>query len=284
MTIALAGPFATMLLAGLGARVIHVENPGGTALGAAVSWSQWSQPGPGRPRRSVDGRPDPPSQASSGLRELKQPGARELLHDLIAHSDVVVDNFSRGTVGGARLRFSVHARGESADRAGVIDGLRHRGRAGHWELCRYDRTGTERCHAHRRRGIGPTSPTWRPLGDTITPLCLIIGILSALEHVRFTGVGERVDASMVGALTALVAIEPFDLLKSMGVPYRTGPTMARLGTFGLYQCAEWLRGGDGRWRAGGCFVSGDRQTRSWSGPALSWRGAAEKLSSTHGGN
>jgi crotonobetainyl-CoA:carnitine CoA-transferase CaiB-like acyl-CoA transferase len=43
---------------------------------------------------------------------------------------------------------------------------------------------------------------------------------------------------MVGALTALVAIEPFDLLKSMGVPYRTGPTMARLGTFGLYRCAD----------------------------------------------
>jgi crotonobetainyl-CoA:carnitine CoA-transferase CaiB-like acyl-CoA transferase len=77
-----------------------------------------------------------------------------------------------------------------------------------------------------------------PLGDTLTPLCLIIGILSALEHVRFTGAGERVDASMVGALTALVAIEPFDLLASMGVPYRTGPTMARLGTFGLYQCSD----------------------------------------------
>lgn len=43
---------------------------------------------------------------------------------------------------------------------------------------------------------------------------------------------------MVGALTALVAIEPFDLLKSMGVPYRTGTTMARLGTFGVYRCAD----------------------------------------------
>jgi crotonobetainyl-CoA:carnitine CoA-transferase CaiB-like acyl-CoA transferase len=43
---------------------------------------------------------------------------------------------------------------------------------------------------------------------------------------------------MVGALTALVAIEPFDLLKSMGVPYRTGTVMARLGTFGLYQCSD----------------------------------------------
>jgi hypothetical protein len=60
----------------------------------------------------------------------------------------------------------------------------------------------------------------------------------ALEHVRFTGVGERVDTSMVGALTALVAIEPFDLLKGMGVPYRTGKTMARLGTFGVYDCAD----------------------------------------------
>jgi crotonobetainyl-CoA:carnitine CoA-transferase CaiB-like acyl-CoA transferase len=77
-----------------------------------------------------------------------------------------------------------------------------------------------------------------PLGDTVTPLFTIIGILSALEHVRFTGVGERVDTSMAGALTALVAVEPFDLLKDLGVPYRTGKTMARLGTFGLYECAD----------------------------------------------
>jgi crotonobetainyl-CoA:carnitine CoA-transferase CaiB-like acyl-CoA transferase len=77
-----------------------------------------------------------------------------------------------------------------------------------------------------------------PLGDGITPLYIVIGVLTALEHVRFTGVGERVDASMVGALTSLVAIEPFDLLRTMGVPYRTGKTMARLGTFGLYECAD----------------------------------------------
>ena len=102
-----------------------------------------------------------------------------------------------------------------------------------------------------------------PLGDTITPLCLIIGILSALEHVRFTGVGERVDASMVGALTALVAIEPFDLLKSMGVPYRTGTTMARLGTFGLYQCSDGYVAVTAGGAPGGRLVPGDGQTRSW---------------------
>ena len=50
---------------------------------------------------------------------LKQPGARDVLHDLVAHSDVVVDNFSRGTLDKLGFDFHVHARGQSAHRVGV---------------------------------------------------------------------------------------------------------------------------------------------------------------------
>ncbi|MBV9327639.1 MAG: CoA transferase [Chloroflexi bacterium] len=239
MTIALAGPFATMLLAGLGARVIRVENPAGERRAAPPFF------GPNGPKMVLEG-PDDLSMADLTRHRnklgitlnLKQDGAGDVLHDLIAHSDVVVDNFSRGTLDKLGFDFSFMLHANSRIVWASLTGFGIEGEPG--------TGGAADTIAQALSGIMVTGgeesdPPIRlgaPLGDTITPLCLIIGILSALEHVRFTGVGERVDASMVGALTALVAIEPFDLLKSMGVPYRTGTTMARLGTFGLYQCSD----------------------------------------------
>jgi CoA:oxalate CoA-transferase len=239
MTIALAGPFATMMLAGLGARVIRVENPAGERRQAPPFF------GPNG-ATLVQGHPDDLSMADLTRHRnklgitlnLKQPGAGQVLHDLVAHSDVVVDNFSRGTLDklgfGFDFMLAANPRIVWASLTGFgIEGEPGTGGAADTiaqALSGIMYTGGEESDAPVRLGA--------PLGDGITPLYIIIGVLSALEHVRFTGVGERVDASMVGALTSLVAIEPFDLLKSMGVPYRTGKTMARLGTFGLYECAD----------------------------------------------
>lgn len=242
MTIALAGPFATMLLAGLGARVIRVENPVGDRRGAPPFL------GPDRPSL-VQRSPEDLSMADLTRHRnklgitlnLKQPGAADVLRDLIARSDVVIDNFSRGTLDklGFGFEFMLHANPRIvwASLTGFgIEGEPGTGGAADTiaqALSGIMLTGGEETDPPIRLGA--------PLGDTITPLYTIIGVLSALEHVRFTGVGERIDTSMVGALTALVAIEPFDMLKSMGVPYRTGTTMARLGTFGLYACADgWV--------------------------------------------
>jgi crotonobetainyl-CoA:carnitine CoA-transferase CaiB-like acyl-CoA transferase len=169
---------------------------------------------------------------------LKQPGARQVLHDLIAHADVVVDNFSRGTLDKLGFGFDFMLQANPRIVWASLTGFGIEGEPGTGgaadtiaqALSGIMLTGGEESDPPVRLGA--------PLGDGITPLFTIIGILSALEHVRFTGVGERVDTSMVGALTALVAIEPFDLLKELGVPYRTGTVMARLGTFGVYQCAD----------------------------------------------
>jgi crotonobetainyl-CoA:carnitine CoA-transferase CaiB-like acyl-CoA transferase len=239
MTIALAGPFATMLLAGLGARVIRVENPLGDRRGAPPFV------GPDGPRL-VQRSPEDLSMADLTRHRnklgitlnLKQPGAREVLHDLIARSDVVVDNFSRGTLDKLGFGFDFMMQANPRIVWASLTGFGIEGEPGTGGAAD---TTAQALSGIMLTGGEESDPPIRlgaPLGDTITPLYTIIGVLSALEHVRFTGVGERVDTSMVGALTALVAIEPFDLLKDMGIPYRTGPTMARLGTFGLYRCSD----------------------------------------------
>jgi crotonobetainyl-CoA:carnitine CoA-transferase CaiB-like acyl-CoA transferase len=75
------------------------------------------------------------------------------------------------------------------------------------------------------------------VADLITPLFGVIGILSALHMAAQTGIGQHVDVSMLGTLTALMAGEGFDLLETLGVPLRTGATVARLSPFGVYPSA-----------------------------------------------
>src|SRR6188768_4124622 len=101
LTHALAGPFASFLLAGLGARVIKIENP--------------DSPDPCRqnpPYLGADGvslgrvsEDDISVSALNRLRgkhgvtlNLKQPGARDVFADLLRRADIVVENFSAGTL------------------------------------------------------------------------------------------------------------------------------------------------------------------------------------------
>jgi crotonobetainyl-CoA:carnitine CoA-transferase CaiB-like acyl-CoA transferase len=47
-----------------------------------------------------------------------------------------------------------------------------------------------------------------------------------------------VDVSMLGAVTSLVASEPFELLESLGIPARTGNSTIRLTPFGIFRTAD----------------------------------------------
>jgi crotonobetainyl-CoA:carnitine CoA-transferase CaiB-like acyl-CoA transferase len=77
-----------------------------------------------------------------------------------------------------------------------------------------------------------------PVADLLAPVFAIVGILAALHQRETTGVGQRVDISMLGVLTSLVAAEPFDLLEACGLAQRTGRMVPRLTPFGIYQSAD----------------------------------------------
>ena len=84
----LAGPFCTMMLGDMGADVIKVEPPGGEAMRKAM--------------RVRDGDADPPSflalnRNKRGLViDLREQEGRELFLELVAASDVLVENFRPG--------------------------------------------------------------------------------------------------------------------------------------------------------------------------------------------
>jgi crotonobetainyl-CoA:carnitine CoA-transferase CaiB-like acyl-CoA transferase len=240
LTLALAGPFATFLLAGLGARVIKVENP--------------DSPDPCRdnpPYLGEDGvslgrtRPDDVSvSALNRLRgkygvtlNLKQAGARDVFADLIGQADIVVENFSAGTLD--RLGVG-YAFGRSVNPRVIYCSISGFGANGNGGGKAMDSIIQALSGLMMTSGVTGDPPVrvGVPVADLLAPVFGVVGILAALRQREATGAGQHVDVSMLGVLTSLVAAEPFDLLEACGMPQRTGRVVPRLTPFGIYESAD----------------------------------------------
>jgi crotonobetainyl-CoA:carnitine CoA-transferase CaiB-like acyl-CoA transferase len=241
LTLALAGPFATFLLAGLGARVIKIENPD------SPDPCRTNPPYLGRHGVSL-GRTHADDVSVSALNRLrgkyavtlnlKQPGARDVFADLVRQADIVVENFSAGTL----------------DRLGIGYGFARsiNPRVIYCSISGFGATkttGTGKAMDSIIQALSglmmtsgmPADPPVRvgvPMADLLAPVFGVVGILAALHQREVSGAGQHVDVSMLGVLTSLVAVEPFDLLEACGVPQRTGRMVPRLTPFGIYESAD----------------------------------------------
>jgi CoA:oxalate CoA-transferase len=241
LTHALAGPFATFLLAGLGARVIKIENPGAPDP-CRQNPPYLGERGVSLCRTSED---DVSVSALNRLRgkygvtlNLKEPRGREIFSDLVRQADIVVENFSAGTMDRLGIGYSV---------ARTINP-----RVIYCSISGFGATktnGTGKAMDSIIQALSglmmtsgtPADPPVRvgvPVADLLAPVFGVIGILSALRQREITGAGQQVDVSMLGVLTSLVAAEPFDLLEACGMPQRTGRMVPRLTPFGIYQSAD----------------------------------------------
>lgn len=243
LTTALAGPYATLLLAGLGARVIKVENPN------AGEQSRTNSPYLGREGVKL-ARTDDTDVSLAHLNRsrgkqaitlnLKHPLSRDIFGDLVRKADLVVENFSSGTIDrlgiGYEFGNSINPRvvycsisgfgGDGDERGKAMDTIVQ-------ALSGLMMTSGEPEHPPIRVGI--------PLGDLIAPLFGVIGSLAALDEATRTGRGQRVDVSMLGTLTSLVATETFDAVERLGNPIRSGRMVPRLALFGTYQTRDgWV--------------------------------------------
>jgi len=234
LTIALAGPYATQLLAALGATVIKVENPRG-----------------GDPARN-----NAPYIGSSGLTlaadaddaisvsmlergrnklgvtlDLKHPQSHEVFADLVRRADVLVENFSPGTTDRLGIGYGWAAEvnerlvytsisGFGADQPGKGMDTIFQALSGLMQMSGSDGD------APVRSGV--------PFGDLTGPLFAVIGTLSALLLRESTGRGQHVDVSLLGALTSLAATEPWRTMEQAGIEMRTGNTVPRLAPFGIF--------------------------------------------------
>jgi crotonobetainyl-CoA:carnitine CoA-transferase CaiB-like acyl-CoA transferase len=239
LTRALAGPYCTMLLAGLGAKLIKVEEPKGGDL------ARENSPYVGREGVVVERKHEDDISISHLTRargkygvslDLKTEAGREVFFDLVRQADVVVENFTAGTADrlgigyqpckaiNPRVVYASLSGFGATDRDGKAMDVIIQALSGAMF------TSGEPGHPPVRIGI--------PIADMLAPVFTVIGILAAIEQRHTTGIGQHVDVSMLGALTSFVAIENWSAMAAAGMPARTGLTVQRLSPFGVFECAD----------------------------------------------
>ena len=241
LTVALAGPFCTLNLAGMGAEVIKIEAPGGGDI------ARWNPPYVG-PSGVHFGRPEGEDMSISMMNrarnkksitlDLKNQRGRELFLALARHADVVVENFSEGTAERLGVGYDVVHEANPRIVYCSISGLGQHSRTP--KLKSMDIIVQALSGIMDVTGFpdGPPVRVGVPVGDLTAPLYAMSGILAALWYRERTGRGQHLDVSLVDCLSALVAEEHFDVFEQAGFPSRSGNFHARLTPFGVYRASD----------------------------------------------
>ncbi len=193
LTRVLAGPYCTLVLSDLGARVIKVEHPDGDLARGLGPWfgdtsGYFLSVNRGKESIALD---------------LKRDADRALLHDLLAHADVLVENYRPGVMEKLGLGWeSLRARYPRLIYA-ATSGFGHTGpyapRAA-FDLVAQGMGGLMSVTGH------PGSPPTRvgtSIGDIAAGLFTAVGINAALVHRARTGEGMKIDVAMLDSQVAI---------------------------------------------------------------------------------
>ncbi len=195
LTRVLAGPFCTMMLAELGARVIKVEEParGDDArhFGPFVEGKSAYFLSLNRGKESV-------------ALDLKDPTGRATFLGLVRRGDVLVENFRPGTL--ERLGLGYERLREENPRLiyAAVSGFGH---SGPWsQRPAYDLIVQALGGLMSVTGQpgGPPTKAGTSVGDITGGLFLLAGVTSALYHRARTGAGVKVDVSMLDGQIAIL--------------------------------------------------------------------------------
>jgi crotonobetainyl-CoA:carnitine CoA-transferase CaiB-like acyl-CoA transferase len=231
----LSGPYATTVLADLGADVVKILKPG-EAVGGSGPLTipevfDWAT---NRDKRSI------------GI-DLRSAEGRETLLGLVSRADVVFSNLRPGVMERLGLGFDRLQAANPRIIACEISGF---GDSGLWaEMPSYDLIAQAASGSIDITGPhdDPRRPPCRwgvPIGDIAAALYAVIGVLAALAVRDREGIGQRVTVSMLDGLLSFStyrAPQVFDVGRSA----RTDQHMGGGGTrpYGPYRCS------DGRWIA-----------------------------------
>ena len=225
----LAGPFCGQVLGDLGADVIKVERPGGDPA------RDWGPPFAGEDSALFVAA----NRHKTGLRlDLTTAGGRESLGRLIDGSDVLIQSFRPGVI--ERLGFggdAVRSRNPriiycSVSAWGTRGPLR--------EAAGYDPL--------LQAFAGLMSVTGDPEGgpvrsgtslvDTTAGMWLTIAVLAALRERESTGLGTRLDVSLLGAALTLMGYHLLGVQATGRVPGRHGTAFPSIAPYESFETAD----------------------------------------------
>ena len=227
-------PFATQLLAHLGADVVKIEHP------------VYGESGRGsRPQiTDRDGRAVGATYLRNNLSkrslalDLKHAEGRAIFERLVPHFDVVAENFKPGTMQKLGLGYEALSRIHPGVVFVSISGFGNLAETPYASWPAYAPIVEAMAglyEPNRREGEPPPVVVAGALGDNAAALYALIGTLAALRQRERTGRGQHVDISMFDAMVAMTDMVPF--MWSLGEP-PSAATAGRTGVVGAFQASD----------------------------------------------
>jgi CoA:oxalate CoA-transferase len=229
LTRVLAGPYCTMMLAELGARVIKVEHPDGGD--DARQFGPW-----------VDGRSAYFLSLNRGKEsialDLKSDADREVFLELVRRGDVLVENYRPGTLDRLGLGYNTLRAVNPRLIYATVSGF---GQTGPWSRRpAYDMIvqalgGLMSVTGHPG---GPPTKAGTSIGDITGGLFTLVGIAAALYSREKTGAGMLVDVSMLDGQLAILESAVMRYAATGRAPGPIGNRHASIAPFEVYATAD----------------------------------------------
>jgi crotonobetainyl-CoA:carnitine CoA-transferase CaiB-like acyl-CoA transferase len=244
LTRVLSGPYCTMLLADMGARVIKVEQPG-----KGDDTRAWGPPfleGESAYFLSIN------RNKESVTLDFKQPEGLALLERLIAKADVLVENFRPGTLTKLGLDYETLSKRYPRLIYCSISGFGHSGPR--WQQPGYDAIMQAEGGLMSITGTadGPPVRLGVAIVDIVSGMFAAYGTAMALLARERSGKGQEVDLAMLDATVALLTYQAGNYFASGKVPARLGnrhPSIVPYETFTASDGEFVLAvGNDEQWR------------------------------------
>lgn len=226
LTRVLSGPFCTMVLGDLGARVIKIEQPG-----KGDDTRGWGPPfvsGESAYFLSIN------RNKESVTLDFKAPAGRAVLDELVSRADVLVENFRPGTLERLGLDYASLAAAHPRLVYGSISGFGHSGPRQHEPGYDAVMQGEAGLMSITGAADGPPYRLGVAIADIVSGMWAAQGITVALYARERSGQGQHVDIGMLDATAALLTYQAATYFTTGSAPTRMGnrhPTIVPYETF-----------------------------------------------------
>lgn len=213
LTWVLSGPYATMILADLGAEVIKIERPvfGDRARGTAPFTEGYSSY-----FMSLN-------RGKKGITiDLRNPKGKELFLRLVDQADVLVENYRPGTMESLGLDYPILQERNPRLIYAAISGFGQTGPYSQKPALDIVAQAISGMMSINGELEGPPARLGISLGDLGASVFAAIGILAALEERHRSGVGQMLDLSMLDCQIALAEGPYMRYLTTKETPQRLG--------------------------------------------------------------
>ncbi|TIC80057.1 CoA transferase [Nocardioides sp. GY 10127] len=208
----LAGPYATMLMADMGAEVIKVESPGGDDT---RTWVPPTRDGVSTYYLSINR-----NKRSIAL-DLRDPADLEVAREIAARADVLIENFKPGGL----AKYGLDHASVSAVNPGIVyASISGFGSGGGAHLPGYDLMVQAISGLMSLTGSPDGQPFRAGISvfDVVTGMHALIGILSALHERAASGVGQHVEVNLLSSALSGLVNQTAAYVAGGAVPSRMG--------------------------------------------------------------